>query len=116
MKLQKKHAIACVDLILIFLEDGYYPMDEMEGIMIGKILGFGQHHKMVKEDVDGCKCWKEIGPVVKSMRLNLTEDEMSAILEIDKELCKNNNLEYEMDFFEPTTRYIVRQLCLSTEN
>jgi hypothetical protein len=116
MKLQKKYAITCVDLILIFLEDGFLPMDKMEGVMIGKILGFGRHHKMVKEDIDGCKAWKEIGPIKKTARLDLTEDEMSAIIEIDEEMEESNSLEEDVAFFEPTIKYLMRILCSSKEN
>ena len=110
MKLQKKHAIACVDLFLYFLEDGFYPMNQKEGDMIGKILGFGQHHNMVKADTTECKCKKEIGPIKKTARLDLTEEEMGVIIEVDREMQESPSMEEDISFFVPTAKYLMKVL------
>ena len=108
MKLIKRYSVAVTKLIGIFLEDGYYPMDPMEGRMIAKVLGFGGYHKLVSPDIDGCKAWKEIPKVKKTARLDLTQGEASAILDVYQEMQGNPNLD-DLDFFIPTSKYLLKE-------
>lgn len=109
MKIPKCHAVNCTDFILIFLEDGYYPMDELELGIIRKVLGFGQYHGMVKADTSKCPGAKEVGKLKKTARLDLTADEASAILDMFTEVDGNDMLEWEMDFFNKTFKYLLKE-------
>ena len=85
MKLEKKHAVASLNFIVEYLENGYYPVDDTvnESAMISKIFGFGKHQKLIETKVVTEWVRKRNLPAVKNTaRLDLTTDEGSAILDM----------------------------------
>lgn len=102
MKLQRKHALSCVKYIVDYLEAGYYPLEEItnERAMMGKIFGVGLYQELVTmEVVDKWIKKMEVSKPKKSARLDLTESEMRAILDMFGETMLWN------DEFEHTNEY-----------
>ncbi len=97
MKIEKKHAVALFDFMVQYLECGYYPIDDdvNESAMVSKILGFGRHHELVEEEwIDSWIEKRELPAAKKIARIDLTEEEGYAILQmaaesVDKDIEDN---------------------------
>ena len=99
MKLEKKHAVSCLEFILEYLENGYYPVDDTvnESGMISKIFGFGKHQKLIETDV--ISAWvkaRELPKVKNTARLDLTSAEGCAMLDMMAEVFRDGNHEVEL--------------------
>ncbi len=85
MKIEKKHSVALFDFMVQYLECGYYPIDDEidESAMISKILGFGRHHELVEDEwIDDRVENRELPPAKKIARIDLTEGEGCAIIDM----------------------------------
>lgn len=100
MKIEKKQAVALFDFMVQYLECGYYPIDDEvnESAMISKILGFGRHHELAETSwIDGWVEKRELPKAKKIARIDLTEEEGYAILQmaaesVDKDIEDNSAL------------------------
>ncbi len=106
MKIEKKHAVALFDFVVQYLECGYYPIDDEvdESAMISKILGFGRHHELAEDEwLDGWVEKRELPKAAKVARIDLTESEGCAILDmlsesVDKDIEGNPSLKRLRDY------------------
>lgn len=100
MKIENKHAVALFDFMVQYLECGYYPIDDEvnESAMISKILGFGRHHNLAEENwIDGWVEKRELPKAKKIARIDLTEEEGCALLDmlsesVGKDIDENPSL------------------------
>jgi len=109
MKIQKKHAVAVVKFIKLFLDNRYYPADELEEVLIGKILGFGIHHTLVKSG--DTKDWRGADEIKVDVcaRLDLTDEEASAILDMKAEVDADGQIpEGSTKFLVDTAKYLIK--------
>lgn len=108
MKITKKHAVAILKFTKLFLDYRYYPADELEEIMIGKILGFGIHHGLIKAgDTANWRGASEITVDIQA-RLDLTSDESSAILDMLTEIEADSQVKKgSTDFMRSTVNYLI---------
>ena len=107
MKIQKKHAVAAVKFIKLFLDNRYYPADQLEEILLGKVLGFGVYHKLLQSgDTKDWRGASEIKVDIKA-RLDLTEEEIGAILDMRAEVDADGQIpEGSTKFMEDTAKYL----------
>jgi len=109
MKVQKKHAVAVTEFIKLFLDHRFYPADQLEEAMIGKILGFGIHHTLVKKgDTKNWRGASEIKVDIQA-RLDLTNDEASAIIDMVNEVDADGQVpQGSTEFMRLTVNYLIK--------
>ena len=107
MKIQKKHAVAIVKFTKLFFDNKYYPADTLEEIMLGKILGFGVYHKLLQSgDTKNWRGASEIKVDIQA-RLDLTDEEAGAILDMRAEVDADGQVpEGSTKFMEDTAKYL----------
>jgi len=106
MKIIKKHAVAITKFIKIFLDNGFYGADPSEEVLLGKVLGFGQHNKLVEPTLPrGWKGAREV-KVIKCARIDLTEDEAWSILAMVSEVREDETVEECTKFMDSTLTYL----------
>lgn len=111
MKLQKKFAIQVAEFMRLYLENQYFPLDDMEAHLISKVLAFGKHHGIVDSDFIGNYKTRDIKNFPATARLDLTDVEMEAIIDMMKEVTKDTSVEFEMDpSHKGLTYYLTKQV------
>ena len=114
MKIEKKHAMNIAKMFVEFLEGGYYPLDDLEADLYGRIHGFCIHHKLLEESVDEyagghavCK------PPAKTKRARLdiqSPAEAYKIMDIHDELAGPRG-NYDLSYMKPTLRYLEKHFA-----
>jgi len=88
MKLQKKFSVSCLNFILDYLAHGYYPVDDNvnESQLISKIFGFGLYQGLIEDEAIRWDIQRiELPEPKKTARLDITDEEASAILDMMSE-------------------------------
>ena len=120
MKLVKRHAVACLNFILEYLENGYYPVDDdvSESGMISKIFGFGLHQKLVTSQItDDWVRERDLPKVKKTARLDLTSMEGCAMLDMLSEVFRPGNEEVELTSeYKSLRTYLNKEFVINADD
>ena len=93
MLVQKKHAMAIADMFTFMAFEGYYPLSPGEEGLIGRCLSFAVYHDLAdQKELEATVGYGDI-KIKKTARLDLTGDNICAIISVYKEVCSDPNLE-----------------------
>lgn len=107
MKIEKKHAVNIAKMVGLSIEKGYYPLSDQEAELFARVHGFGIHHGILPEVLEGpgANHLAKLPPKTKRARLDIDGKDAWSLVDLHSELQQDVN-GLNVEYMKPTDRYL----------